>query len=277
MHDPTLDSLLDQAVRDWDARGWPRPRAVVVSGSGLAHDLYPPTHGPIPLAELLPFETHAVLGHPHRVELIAPLPDRPVLYYRGRVHYYQGYTPMETVFPVRLAARLGAQVLIMTNAAGGLDPAYRPGDLVMLKDHLNLTGLSPLRGTLPADFGPRFPDMTGAYDAALRRCAQAHAVRLGIPLAEGIYAGLTGPSYETAAEVRMFQILGGQLVGMSTVLEVIAAHAMGVRCLVFSLVTNLAAGVGAPLDHEEVLVAGQEAGPRVVALLRGILEDVLAD
>ncbi|MDX1999804.1 MAG: purine-nucleoside phosphorylase [Thermoanaerobaculia bacterium] len=271
--DPTLDSLLDQAVRDWDARGWPRPKAVVVSGSGLAHDLHSPTHGPVPLAEILPFETHAIEGHPHRVELIEPIPGRPVLYYRGRLHYYQGYSPMETVFPVRLAARLGARVLIMTNAAGGLDPAYRPGDLVMLKDHLNLTGLSPLRGHLPADFGPRFPDMTGAYDPELRRLAHTHAERLGIGLAEGVYAGLTGPSYETAAEVRMFQILGGQLVGMSTVLEVIAAHAMGVRCLVFSLVTNLAAGVGAPLDHEEVLVAGKEAGPRVVGLLRSLLED----
>jgi purine-nucleoside phosphorylase len=272
--DPALDSLLDQSVRAWDARGWPRPRAVVVSGSGLAHDLYPPTHGPIPLAELLPFEIHSVEGHPHRAELIEPVPGRPVLYYRGRLHYYQGYDPMQTVFPVRLAARLGAKALVMTNAAGGLNPAYQPGDLVLVSDHLNLTGLSPLRGTLPADFGPRFPDMTAAYDSGLRQIAQAHAAKVGLHLAEGVYAGLTGPSYETGAEVRMFQILGGDLVGMSTVLEVIAAHAMGVKCLVCSLVTNLAAGVGEPLDHEEVLVAGKEAGPRVAALLKAVLEEL---
>lgn len=268
---------LDEAVAAWDRRGWPRPRVLVVSGSGLAVDLYSPTEGPEPLASFLPFPVHPVDGHPHRLEMLLPRPDLPVLYSRGRLHGYQGYEPAQTVFPVRLAALLGAEVLVMTNAAGGLVPELPPGRLALVRDHLNLTGLNPLRGALPAAWGPRFLDMTEAYDGRLRRLATGWAAALGIPLGEGVYAGLGGPSYETPAELRMLRRLGADLVGMSTVLEVIAARHLRLACLVISLVSNAAPGEGEaadrPVTHHEVLAAGAAAAADLARLLRAILED----
>jgi purine-nucleoside phosphorylase len=271
-----LETLIEQhksAVERFDLLGWPRPEVALVSGSGLAIDLGERTHGPIQLEFLLPFESHAIEGHPHVVEMFEPLPGRPVLYFKGRLHSYQGYDAHETVFPVRLAALLGARALVMTMATGGLQPHHRPGDLVLIKDHLNLTGLNPLRGQLPPEWGPRFPDMGAAYDPRLRELTLRVAGELGIPLTEGIYAGLAGPSYETPAEVRMLQLLGGDVTGMSTVLEVIAAHHMGMRCLCVSMVSNAAAGLtDAPINHEEVLAAGQAAAGNLRALLGAVLK-----
>jgi purine-nucleoside phosphorylase len=204
--------------------------------------------------------------------MFEPVPGRPVLYFKGRLHSYQGYTANETVFPVRLAALLGAKALVMTNATGGLQPHHRPGDLVLIADHLNLTGLNPLRGQLPPEWGPRFPDMSAAYDLRLRALALRAAEELGIALAAGVYAGIAGPSYETPAEVRMLRLLGGDVVGMSTVLEVIAAHHMGLRCLALSMVSNPAAGLSEILlTHEEVLAAGQAAAGNLRELLRAVL------
>ncbi len=268
---------LDDAVRAWDARGWPRPKVCLVSGSGLAVDLHPPTHGPLPLADVLPFPVHAVVGHPLQVEMLAPRSadggERPVAYFRGRLHSYQGYDAFQTVFPVRLAALLGAETLIMTNASGGLTREHPAGTLALVEDHLNLTGLNPLRGELPERWGPRFPDMTDAHDPELRHLAASVARELEIDLSSGVYAGLAGPSYETPAEVRMLAGLGADLVGMSTVLEVIAARHLGVRCLVLSLVSNPAAGVtDGGLDHAEVLTAGKEAAGSVRRLLMRLLE-----
>lgn len=265
---------LEEAVAAWDRRGWPRPRVAVVSGSGLAVDLHPPTHGPLPLADLLPCPVHPVEGHPHRVELLLPRPERPAVYFRGRLHAYQGYDPFDTAFAVRLAALLGARLLVMTNAAGGVSPDLAPGGLALVRDHLNLTGLDPLRGSLPAAWGPRFPDLSDAYDPRLRRLARDRAAELGLELAEGVYAGVAGPSYETPAEVRMLRTLGADLVGMSTVLEVIAARHLGLACLVVSLVANPAAGVGdVPPAHDDVLAAGRAAREDLAKLLRAILED----
>lgn len=265
---------LDDAVAAWDRRGWPRPRVGVVSGSGLAVDLGAPIHGPVPLAELLPCPVRPVAGHPHRVEVLRPRPDRPAVYFRGRLHAYQGYDPFDTVLAVRLAALLGARALVMTNAAGGIAPELRPGNLALVTDHLNLTGLDPLRGDLPAAWGPRFPDLSGAYDPRLRRLARERAAELGAELAEGVYAGVAGPSYETPAEVRMLGTLGADLVGMSTVLEVIAARQMGLACLVVSVVTNRAAGDGGPpVTHERVVAAGEDVREDLARLLRAILED----
>jgi purine-nucleoside phosphorylase len=271
--DPRIGSL-EAAVAAWDRRGWPRPRVALVSGSGLAVDLHPPARGPVPLADLLPFPVHPLPGHPHRVEVLEARPGRPVLYFRGRLHAYQGYDPFEVVFPVRLAALLGARVLVMTHAAGGLVPGLAPGRLAVVRDHLNLTGLNPLRGTWPPAWGPRFPDLGDAYDPRLRRLAHARAAELGLDLAEGVYAGVAGPSYETPAEVRMLAGMGADLVGMSTVLEVLAARHMGLACLVLSLVSNAAAGASeTPLDHEDVLAAGEAARAHLTRLLRAILED----
>ena len=270
-----LESLIEQhksAVERYDLLGWPRPGVAVVSGSGLGVDLGERTHGPLQLEFLLPFPTHAVEGHQHAVEMFEPLPGRHVLYYRGRIHSYQGYSANDTVFPIRLAALLGVKVLVMTNATGGLRPHHRAGDLVLLKDHLNLTGLNPLRGQLPPEWGPRFPDMTNAYDPHLRALTLRLAGELGVPLSEGVYAGLAGPSYETPAEVRMLQILGGDVAGMSTVLEVIAARHMGLRCLCVSMVSNPGAGLSnAPVVHEDVLAAGQASAGKLQKLLGAVL------
>lgn len=265
---------LAAAIAAWDARGWPRPDVLLVSGSGLAVDLGTPVAGPVPLASLLPFPCHELEGHPHRVELLQPAPGRTVLYLRGRLHAYQGYLPSEVVFPVRLARLLGASVVMLTNAAGGLGAGQAAGDLVLISDQVNLSGMNPLRGEPPAAWGPRFPDMVDAYDPALRRLAHEHAERLGVRLGDGVYCGLPGPAYETPAEVRMLRTLGVDLVGMSTVLEVIAARHMGMRCLGMSLVSNLAAGTtDGPLDHAEVMAAGKAAAQDLGALLGELLRD----
>jgi purine-nucleoside phosphorylase len=262
------------AVERFDLLGWPRPQVVLVSGSGLAVDLGETSRGPVQLEFLLPFPSHAIEGHPHQVEMFHALPDRPVLYYKGRLHSYQGYSANDTVFPIRLAALLGAKVLVMTNATGGLQPHHQAGDLVLIRDHINLTGMNPLRGQLPPEWGPRFPDMTFAYDPRLRELTLRLAGELGVPLTEGVYAGLGGPSYETPAEVHMLQTLGGDVAGMSTVLEVIAAHHMGMRCLCVSMVSNVAAGLSdAPINHAEVLTAGQAAAAKLRTLLGGVLRD----
>ena len=270
----TPEEDLSWAESRWNELGWPRPELLVVSGSGLAVDLGDPQERRRQLADFLPFEPHGVAGHPHEVELLHTPSGECVIYQKGRLHSYQGFDANQTVFFVRLAALLGVHTLMMTNAAGGLDPAFSPGDLALIGDHLNLIGLNPLRGTLPAEWGSPFPDMTEAYDRGLGELARTVAQRLGLDLKEGVYAGLPGPSYETPAEVRMLRAMGAQLVGMSTVLEVIAARHMGVRCLCFSLVTNLAAGVAEGLmDHEEVLEAGSAAAADLSRLLRALLQE----
>lgn len=268
-----LTTPLKEAVDRWDALGWERPEVVVVSGSGLAVGLGERIRGPVDLEYFLPFSVHPVEGHPHELEMLLPAAGRPVLYQRGRLHSYQGYSAAETVFPVRLAALLGAKVMVLTNATGGLQPDQRPGDLVLIRDHINLTGLNPLRGQLPSEWGVRFPDMGNAYDARLRDLTRRLAGELGVPLRDGIYAGVAGPSYETPAEVRMLRALGGDVTGMSTVLEVIAGHHMGMRCLCVSMVSNAAAGMSDdPIDHADVLAAAQTAAASLQRLLGALLQ-----
>jgi purine-nucleoside phosphorylase len=178
------------------------------------------------------------------------------------------------VFTVRLARLLGAHTLVVTNAAGGIYEGARPGDLALIRDHINFTGLNPLRGALPDGWGPRFPDLIGAYDPDLRGRAREIAAAQGLTLSEGVYVGLLGPSYETPAEVEALRRLGGDLVGMSTVLEVIAARHMGMRCLGLSLVTNPAAGIGGgTLDHADVLEVSQGVAREVRELLAALLDD----
>ena len=267
-----MDTELHQAVAAWDETGWPRPRVVLVSGSGLAVDLGDPGGRESDLADWLPFETHQIEGHPLKVQLLTADPGPPVLYLKGRLHSYQGYDAHQTVFTIRLAAKLGARVLIMTNAAGGLRRDQRPGDLMLIRDQINLTGLNPLRGELPADWGPRFPDMTEPYSGRLRALARDIARESGIRIGQGTYAAVAGPSYETSAEVAMLRRSGADMVGMSTALEIIAARHMGVECMALSVITNLAPGVGTGgVSHEEVLQEGKEASARLQSLLAALL------
>ncbi|MCH9647856.1 MAG: purine-nucleoside phosphorylase [Deltaproteobacteria bacterium] len=265
---------LEGAVEAWQKRGWPIPKVLAVAGSGLTVDLGNSSYGPAPLSEILPFPVHGIEGHPHAFEIVHPTPDRPVLYLRGRLHAYQDYDGNEVTFVVRLARLLGAELLLMSNAAGGLNSGYRPGDLVLIHDHLNLSGRNPLLGSLPREWGPQFPSMENAYDSELREFALAKAHELGIPLQQGVYSSILGPCFETPAEIRMLRTLGADLSGMSTVQEVIAARHMGMRCLCMSLVANLAAGVNPePLNHEEVLEAGRAAATKVKKLWEGLLKD----
>lgn len=263
---------LNAAQGAWRERGWPPPDVLLVSGSGLAVDLPGATRYRAALEEVVPIPVRGVVGHPLAFELLEPLPGRIVAYQRGRLHSYQGYDANQTVFVVRLAALLGARALVMTNAAGGVHESQTPGEIAIIKDQINLTGLNPLRGELPADWGPQFPDMVAAHDPDLGVLARAIARGLGVTHSRGVYAGFAGPSYETAAEVAMARTLGADLVGMSTVLEVIAARQMGLRSLCLSLISNLAAGVtGEPIDHIEVLEASKHAADRMRLILSELL------
>jgi purine-nucleoside phosphorylase len=242
----------------------------VVLGSGLAGVSDRVTGArAAPYSSLPGFPETTVSGHPGRI-VVGTIGERKVLLLCGRVHGYEGYPASEVAFGVRVAAALGARRLVVTNAAGGVEPSLAPGEIVAISDQINLTGLSPLTGPNDERFGPRFPDMTDAYSPALRAVAQAASRQVfGKPLREAIYAGMAGPAYETPAEVRLLHTLGAGLVGMSTVLEVIAARHAGMAVLGLSLVSNHAAGVTKePLRHEDVTraaAAGADAMGRLVA------------
>jgi purine-nucleoside phosphorylase len=196
----------------------------------------------------------------------------PVGVLKGRAHLYEGLSATDVAFGVRVLGRLGIRSLVLTNACGAIDPSLEPGALVAISDHLNLQGASPLVGPNDEALGPRFPDMTNAYDPEYRRLAREAAARLGLELREGVYAAWLGPAFETPAEIRMMRTLGADLVGMSTVPEVLAARHMGIRCLALSCVTNAAAGVRPePIDHERVLEVGARASANLVALLREVV------
>ncbi len=268
----TLAPELEAGRRRWLDAGLPRPTTLLVTGSGLDLDLGAPAAGPWPFDELLPFDVEAIDGHAATAELIETESGRLLAYCRGRIHAYQGYTPAEVVYLVRLFGLLGADTLVITNAAGSLDPLLRPGAIAAISDQLNLTGLNPLRGRLPPDWGPRFPDLADAYDPTLRRTFLELGRRLGMDIGEGVYLGLLGPSYETPAEIRAYRALGADLVGMSTVLEVIAARHLGLRVLGLSLITNMGVGMeDDPVNHEEVLDVGRDAAPRLARLLRALI------
>ena len=272
--DTGLSAELEESRKRWLDAGWPRPDALLVTGSGLSLDLGAPAAGPWPFGDLLPFDVEAIEGHAATAEVVETRDGRVVLYCRGRLHAYQGYTPAQVVYIVRLAALLGAGSLVVANAAGSLRRDLPPGSIAAISDHVNLTGLNPLRGRLPGGWGPRFPDLACAYDPALRRRFAELGRDAGIPVGEGVYLGLLGPSYETPAEIRAYQALGVDLVGMSTVLEVIAARHMGLRVLGFSLVTNMGVGLEeGPVDHEDVLRIGSNAAAGLARLTSDLLAD----
>lgn len=247
------------------------PEIGIVLGSGAGH-LTSQLSAPVSLAyrNIPGFPAPTVEGHAGAL-VAGSLAGREVLMQSGRFHMYEGHGADLAVLPVRVMAMLGVRTLIVTNAAGGIRSSLGAGTLMLISDHLNLTGRSPLTGPVVAG-ETRFPDMTEAYDSGLRRAAQRVAAELDIALAEGVYAGLLGPSYETPAEIRMLEALGADAVGMSTVLEVIAARARGMRCLGISLITNPAAGMtGEALSHEDVMRTAEHVKEELAALVAGVV------
>jgi purine-nucleoside phosphorylase len=247
------------------------PEVALVLGSGLSHlaDLVEDAVE-VPFGEVPGFPAAGVVGHAGRY-VFGTLGGRKVLMQAGRFHVYEGHADEVVGAPVRLAAALGVGVLVLTNAAGGVDPELDPGDLMLIDDHLNLMFRSPLIGEAQSG-EERFPDMSAPYDRELRALAAEVAVDLGIPIREGVYAALTGPSYETAAEVRMLGVLGADAVGMSTVPEVLVARAIGLRCLAFSMITNKGTGLSpTTLSHAEVVEVGARAGQTLGRLVTGVL------
>jgi len=269
---PARLAALEAAVR---ARTDLQPEVGIILGSGLgglAEDLDDTVA--IPFAELPGWPAATAPGHVGRL-LLGRLASRPVVMLQGRFHLYEGNDPGLVVQPVLLFHRLGARVVVLTNAAGGVDPAFGPGTLMVIRDHMNLTGRTPLLGQNADELGQRFQDLTEAWSPRLREALHAAGRAEGIDLAEGVYAGLLGPEYETPAEVRMLRTLGADAVGMSTVLECIAARWVGLEVCGVSLVSNAGAGYsGEPLTHEEVLAAGAEAGPRLAKVIRRFVAEL---
>ena len=271
-----LDAL-ESAVRD---RTGLIPRLGVVLGSGLgglADEIE--DAAAIPFAELPGWPAATAPGHAGRL-ILGRLAGVPVAALQGRFHLYEGHPVGLVVQPVLLMGRLGAPVVVLTNASGGVNPTYGAGTLMLIRDHLNLTGLNPLIGPNDDALGPRFPDMVDAWDPDLRALLRRASSEAGVRVEEGVYAQLLGPNYETPAEVRMLQILGASAVGMSTVVEAIAARWAGLRVAGISLVTNAGAGItGEPLTHAEVLAAGEAAGPQMRSLVRRFAEllDLVAE
>lgn len=255
-----------------------RPRVALVLGSGLgafADDLASATR--IPYQKIPGFPRSTVPGHAGAL-VIGKVGGVPLAVMQGRVHYYEGYSAKEVVFPMRVLGSLGIRAAILTNAAGAINLDYNQGALVVIRDHINLQGTNPLIGPNDERFGPRFPDMTHAYWKAYREIALREAKQIGLPVHEGVYAALSGPSFETPAEIRYLKTIGADLVGMSTVPEVIVARQMGIRVLGISCATNMAAGIlDQPLSHAEVIETGERVKNQFIALLRGVIPSMAAD
>jgi purine-nucleoside phosphorylase len=253
-------------------KGGVKPQVAIVLGSGLGGfademtDAVRMGYGDIPH-----FARSTAIGHAGQL-VIGNIGQSPVVVMQGRLHLYEGYPVQSVVFPMRVFARMGVKAVVLTNAAGGINLEYGQGRLVVIKDHINLQGQNPLVGTEDPRFGPRFIDMSEAYAKSYRQMAAEAGKKLGIRLAEGVYVAVLGPSYETPAEIRAFRTMGADLVGMSTVPEVIAARQMGMKVLAISCVTNMAAGVtDAAINHEEVLEIGRRIAGEFKALLREVV------
>ena len=265
-------TLADSAAKSILARTPLKPKIGLVLGSGLgafADSLTDATG--IPYSDIPSFPQSTALGHAGRL-VIGNAGNIPVAAMQGRVHQYEGYSPQQVTFPIRVFGRMGVHAVILTNAAGGINLSFSQGALVLIRDHINLQGTNPLVGANDDRFGVRFPDMTHAYCKEFRDIAREEARKLNIQLHEGIYAALLGPSYETPAEIEYLRRIGADLVGMSTVAEVIAARHMGLNVLAISCVTNMAAGIlDQPLSHAEVMETGERVRSTFEALLRAVL------
>jgi purine-nucleoside phosphorylase len=249
-----------------------RPRIALVLGSGLGDFADEFTNATkIPYAKIPNFPQSTAIGHAGRL-VIGNVGNLPVTAMQGRVHLYEGYSPKEVTFPIRVFTRMGIQAIILTNAAGGINRNYSQGCLVAIRDHVNLQGVNPLTGPNDERFGLRFPDMTQAYDREFQRFVTEEAKKLALNIHNGVYLAVQGPSYETPAEIYSFRAIGADLVGMSTVPEVITARHSGIRVLGISCVTNMAAGTtDAPLNQEEVLEIAARIKPQFIALLRAVI------
>jgi purine-nucleoside phosphorylase len=255
-----------------------RPKIGLILGSGLgafADELSDATR--TPYAQIPCFPQSTAIGHAGQL-VVGKAADIPVAVMQGRVHLYEGYSPQQVTFPVRVLRRMGVRALVITNAAGGINLEYKQGALVVITDHINLQGKNPLVGPNDERFGVRFPDMTEAYSKTYRQFALSASRNLGKTIYQGVYVGLLGPSYETPAEIRYLRTIGADLVGMSTIPEVIAARHMGVKVLAISCVTNMAAGIlNQPINHEEVLATGERVRGDFVALLKAVLPEIAKD
>ncbi len=249
-----------------------RPQIALVLGSGLggfAEEFESATK--IPYAQIPHFPQSTAIGHAGQL-VTGEVGGIAVAGMQGRVHLYEGYSVKEVAFPIRVFARMGVKAVILTNAAGGIHREFVQGKLVIIKDHINLQGVNPLSGPNDERFGARFPDMTAAYDRRFREMTVGEGNRMGIGMQEGVYAALPGPSYETPAEIRYLRAIGADLVGMSTVPEVIAARHSGMRVLGISCVTNAAAGIlDQPLDHKEVLETAERVRGQFIGLLKAVI------
>ena len=252
-----------------------RPHIALVLGSGLggfADALENSVR--IRYAEIPFFPRSTAVGHAGTL-VIGTVSNIAVAAMQGRVHLYEGYSAQQVAFPVKVFGRMGVQAVVLTNAAGGINPSYGRGALVVIRDHINLQGQNPLAGANDDRFGPRFPDMTDSYNAEFRKFVLDEAARMGGEIYDGVYAAMLGPSYETPAEIRYLKTIGADLVGMSTVPEVIVARHMGIEVLAISCVTNMAAGMsGEKISHDEVLETGERVRGKFLALLWAVLPKI---
>ena len=267
-----LYARVEQAARSIRARAADEARVAVVLGSGLggfADEFEAAVK--IPYAEIPGFAVSTVEGHAGSLA-IGKVEGVPVMAMQGRVHFYEGYSMEEVTFPIRTFKLLGIKTLLLTNAAGGIDVELSQGALMVISDHLNLMGINPLRGPNDERFGPRFPDLSEVYSRNLQEMAVEEARSLGIEIRRGIYAALSGPSYETPAEIHMLRSFGADAIGMSTVPEAIVARQMGMDVLGISCITNMAAGISeAPINHEEVMETAARVRVAFTQLLRRIV------
>jgi purine-nucleoside phosphorylase len=262
-----FEKRVEEAAQSVLSKHEQRPEVGLILGSGLGSFVQSVEGTDIPYGKIRGFPVSIVEGHAGFLRL-AP----SVAVMAGRFHFYEGWSMDDIVLPVFVLNALGVRILIVTNAAGGIKDSYGAGELVLIRDHINLLGVNPLRGPNPPGFGDRFPDMTESYSSRLRRLAGEVAAEKGRELQEGVYAAFAGPTYETPAEVRMARAMGADLVGMSTVPEVIAARYLGMEVLGLSVVTNMAAGIlDKPLSHREVVETAAEVAPWLSTLLEGIL------
>ena len=281
-----LRAAADHLLREMEARtgaesgagsrskSKPKPESALILGSGLSQALELEGEQCIPFHEIPNFPRPTVPGHAGEL-CFGRLEDKEILVQKGRVHYYEGRTMSEVVFPIRLMKLLGIKYLFITNAAGAINEEFSPGDLVLIKDHINMIPDNPLRGENLEELGPRFPTMSEAYSPRLREVAVRAGLKEGLELKEGVYLAAPGPMYETPAEIQAYKRLGADLVGMSTVPEVIAAVHCGLEVLGISCVTNMAAGIGhSKLTHEEVLEVTARRGKDLIRLIRAILREI---